>query len=395
MDKTKKVFRILIACTIIVVALLNMFGCRNNLVNKWDDCTPDPDVFYKTPEITEPANSIVPETEIATEAPQENQQSDKVTEYGLAKYWQAELDDTVVRTQQVLSETGELSSFLWYTDVHWTYGSMNALKILKYLEDGTGITYTNFGGDLVNTYNVEEDENIVLTKKWREQSLNLKEHHSVVGNHDDEITITDTEEELYEFLISPELSDKSVAFNGFDYYIDNPSERTRYIYLSTGLEELSSDTLNFFVNALKDTPDSWHVILVSHIWFNYYDSAKPKDGEVPEYVKPILKLADQYNVRGKGILPEYEFVYDFSETAARVEFCIGGHTHVDFDFRTEGGIPIIITQTDSYHIRGESVDIENANESSVSVIVADYSSGKINIIRAGRGDDRVVLIEED
>ena len=84
--------------------------------------------------------------------------------------------------------------------------------------------------------------------------------------------------------------------------------------------------------------------------------------------------------------------YDFSDAKARVEFCIGGHTHVDFDFRTNGGVPVILTETDSYHMRGEFRDASRDNESSINVIIADYEKQTVQIVRVGRGNGRTISL---
>ena len=83
---------------------------------------------------------------------------------------------------------------------------------------------------------------------------------------------------------------------------------------------------------------------------------------------------------------------DFASAEAKVEFCIGGHTHVDFDFYTDDGIPVILTETDSYHLRGGEKNLDKTNEASVSVIIADYQANILHIIRAGRGENRTVLL---
>jgi hypothetical protein len=82
------------------------------------------------------------------------------------------------------------------------------------------------------------------------------------------------------------------------------------------------------------------------------------------------------------------YSYDFSDCKGRVEFCIGGHTHVDYNFTSTNGIPVIICQTDSKHLRGNlyTYTAGTITESAVSAIVADYDNSMIKVIRIGRGN---------
>lgn len=375
MNKLKKG---LVFCLMMAV-LLSLAACRNNLVNEWENYTGPTDVYY-----TPPAES---ESEEPTE------EVNDLTEYGIPDYWEEEIDDTIATVASTLEEADRYTAFFWYTDAHWSYGSQNSVAILQYLEEHTAVDYTNFGGDIVNTYEVDEQENVLQLDEWRAATLELTDHHSVVGNHDDDISKLEARSDLYEFLIAPEFKGQLNENNSFDYYVDDPSQNTRYVYLSTGFEETSASTLAFLVQTLNTAPKDWHIVLVSHIWFVYYDTAAPTVGEVPTYADSILKLADAYNNREKGST-DYDVPFDFSDGQAQIEFCMGGHTHVDFAFRTEGGIPVILTETDSYHTRGTSADEDSVTEASVNVIIADYDAGKIHVIRVGRGEDRIVSITQ-
>ena len=110
-------------------------------------------------------------------------------------------------------------------------------------------------------------------------------------------------------------------------------------------------------------------------------------------------MFDSYNARRNGAttIGNESLNYDFSKCEGKIEFCIGGHIHVDHDFTSTEGIPVILTRTDSYHWRLESgsTSSEGSNqESAVSAIIADYDNKKVNIIRIGRGSSRIVNLSE-
>lgn len=363
----------LILCACIFVGALS--ACTNNLTDQWEDYTGDTDVYYNT----------------TTIAPTTNMQ-EELEKYEIPDYWEDELNTAVTESLKALNDAkNNRTAFLWYNDAHWAYGAQRSTAILKYLQDYTGVNFINFGGDIVSNYTEIEHSQIVSgLNEWREATLALINHHSVVGNHDDDIEELESRDDLYDFLLKDEAGKNTDASNKFCYYVDNDAEKTRYIYLSTGFDITTSDDISFLVNTLNTTQKDWHIVLVSHIWFVYNDTSTPTEGTVPSFAKVIFDVIDAYNARKSGNTSGID--YNFDSAGARVEFCIGGHTHVDFDFRTDGGIPVILNETDSYQLRGDGKSAVEENEASVSVVVADYSAKVIHIIRAGRGDSRTVAM---
>ena len=383
--KVTRVKRIVIIF-IIATIFLSSVGCRNNLVNKWDNYTGDTDVYYHEPNETIKFETTQAESTETVEA---------VLGYGIPEYWNAELWDVVTESRKIIAETkGNSTTFLWYNDAHLSYSARLSVPILTFLQDHINVQYVNFGGDIVSDNpDVEHDEIVAQLRSWRKATLALSGHHSVVGNHDDDIEEFSTRADLYDFLLKDETNKIADENNNFCYYVDNFEEQTRYIYLSTGFDETTSEDIRFLVNALCRTAKEWHIVLVSHIWFSYNSTLTPTEGKVPEFAQTILNVLDDYNARNSG--SENGIDYNFSDADAKVEFCIGGHTHVDFEFFTEGGIPVVLTETDSYHLRGDNKKNDKTDEAAVSVIVVDYNMQVIHIIRAGRGQNRTVPLAEN
>ena len=377
-----KLNKLFVCCVLLCVVISVFTGCRNNLVNEWENYTGDTDVYYN-----EPDETSVPKFT--------SDKIEDITEYGLPEYWTEELLTTVKDSRKAIKNAnGDCTSFLWYSDAHWSYSSRRSVQILQLLQDYTNVQFVNFGGDIVSDNDkVEHSKIISQLKDWREKTLSLNNHHSVVGNHDDGLEEFKSRKDLYNFLLMDEVGKKADLNNNFCYYVDNVAEKTRYIYLSTGFDETTADDIRFLVNTLNSTKKDWHIVAVSHIWFVYNDTSTPTEGKVPEFAQVILNVLDDYNTRSTG--KENGVEYDFNSAKAKVEFCIGGHTHVDFDFYTDGGIPVILNETDSFHLRGKNKKNDGTDESSVSVIVADYNSQEIHIVRAGRGKSRTVSLSED
>lgn len=303
----------------------------------------------------------------------------------IPSYWLTHLQTKADKIHEVMEAAGRnKSSFLFYTDVHWNAGEKKAPMLLKYLYNNTPINKTIFGGDIVQSEST--DRNVMkYLWEWRKQIRELPNHHSVVGNHDDgngnnnNMFSTDY---IYSFLLAAEETPNIVQGGDMYYYIDEPCEKTRYLYLDTAYIGIKSNQTTFIKEALKTTPNKWHIVAISHIWYAPdYDQYNVKPIPIAGYgtgVESVVNLFDDYNAR-QG---------EFSSCTAKVEFCMGGHCHRDYVGRTTGGIPIILCETDSHHNRSGLTDtVGTTTESSVNAIIANYSTEKINVIRIGRGEN--------
>lgn len=302
-------------------------------------------------------------------------------------YWISTLDAGVKAINNALCSAGSSkSAFLFYSDAHWSDGSRMAPRLLNYLYEHTGMTKTIFGGDIVATEG-DDYTSMAYLWTWRSQVKRLSNHHSVVGNHDDGNIINNrfSREYVYGYLLAPEeTADVVRGDDGFYYYIDVPTEKTRYLYLDTAYEDaasLSTGQKDFITQALKSTLDGWHIVVVAHIWYgpdyDQYDVRPIPIYGMSDTAKSVAQILDDYNAR----------TGDFSGSNAKVEFCIGGHVHRDYTNTTDGGIPIIIVETDSQNIRGSfTYNAGTTSESSVNGVIADYNNNILHIVRVGRGD---------
>jgi hypothetical protein len=307
-------------------------------------------------------------------------------------YWQNALDEGVESINAALCTAGyNKSSFLFYSDAHWNANSQMSPRLLKYLYEHTGMTKTFFGGDIV--YNEGTDyETMAYLWDWRNQLKGLPNHHSVVGNHDDGNNTANNlfpEKYVYGFLLSAEETPDIVRGDGLYYYIDSPAEKTRYLFLDTAYKGATTEQQTFVREALIDTHEGWHIVVVSHIWYNtIYTTTPPSVGDINPNASVFLTMFDNYNSRSG----------DFAECSGWVEFCIGGHTHRDYDGTSGTGIPIILVETDSRDVRNGRTEAQykytagTATESSVNGIIADYDNHKIYVVRIGRGESRDITV---
>lgn len=306
---------------------------------------------------------------------------------GIPDYWIEPLETGAETINTALCNAGQnKSAFLFYTDAHWNYGSQMSPKLLKYLYYNTGMTKTNFGGDIVNDEGTDYDTMEYLWQ-WRKMVKDLPNHHSVVGNHDDGNTTNNLFSENYinGYLLAPEETENVVrGKKGLYYYIDHSPEKTRYLFLDTAYQGMNTHQQNFVKEALITTPNDWHIVAISHIWYDVnYDTTPLTVGSLNSEASAVLSIFDNYNSR----------IGEFADCGGWVEFCIGGHTHIDYDGTSTTGIPIILCETDSQHIRSElSYSLGTETESSINGIIADYTNHKIHVIRIGRGESREINV---
>lgn len=299
------------------------------------------------------------------------------------------------KAEQINTTMNSLSenhcAFLWYNDAHWTYNSKSSPYLLRYLSRHTSINKTNFGGDIVDTEaDITTAEGLKVMEylnEWRSMIKDIPNHHSIIGNHDDGNATNNLfpDDYIYSFLLQPEENNDIVKGDGYYYYIDDEAEKTRYLYLDSAYKGATNEQLLFLENALLTAEEDYHFVVISHIWYdpdydNYHIRPIPIAGLNKTALK-FLSILDSYNLReGK-----------FADCTGYVEFCIGGHAHIDYSGYSESGIPIFITESDCINSRGiYNSDLKTTNESSVNAIIADFDKRKINIIRVGRGEDKII-----
>lgn len=319
----------------------------------------------------------------------------------LPGYWQGHLDVKVPIIRSAMQAVGRnKSAFLFYSDSHWdgSGNCKNSPALLKYLVRHTPITKVIFGGDIVSTESTTDSEMSYLYDSWRSAIRELPYHHSVVGNHDDGNATNNlfSPDYVYAFLLAPEESHDRVDGDGFYYYIDEPCEKTRYLYLDTAYQDaysLSEGQARFIVGSLKTVPEGWHIVVIGHAWFDQDYSNYP--AVVPSTLTgtttKVITLLSAYNNRESGTLDAVS--YDFTGAGGKVEFCIGGHLHNDYD-TFESGIPVILCEADTMHNRNGSISTAGTvTEQAVTAVIADYKNGCVRLIRVGRGEDRAVSLK--
>lgn len=303
-------------------------------------------------------------------------------------YWLTHLENRAADIREAMGKAGwDKSAFLFYSDAHWSYNYKQSPAILKWLYQHTNINKTFFAGDAVDAEG-DTAASMSYIWDWRTKLRGLPNHHAVVGNHDDGDTVENRwgDAYVYSFLMAPDETPHIERGGALYYFIDEPVEKTRYLFLDTasydGMIQKDTEQQEWLKDTLLSAPDGWHIVAVSHIWRNHDsqlgDIGWSSGGQI------CLDMFDDYNERSG----------DFSACMGKVEFCVGGHLHFDADYVSDGGIPVILVDSDCISTRSGLPCTEGTiSEACVSAVVADYLGGTISVIRAGRGNSRVVQLD--
>ena len=309
-------------------------------------------------------------------------------------YWRSYLETKATEINNALNAaSANRSAFLWYTDAHWVNNYGASPVLLKYLSKNTGMEKTFFGGDIA----VNKTGEIATITAWKELVKDIPNHRSVIGNHDNNTTDFSAVAEKASFFLnhSGDMATGTHATNGkMYYYIDNHIEKTRYICLSTGRMWTNADEVEWCIEVLNSTPKNWHIVVISHLWLNNDYTNGGVITTPVDYTQGYLNMFDAYNYRQSGTESFTSKAFDFTNAQAKIEFIIGGHTHVDYDFTTSKGIPVILTECDAWEER-DSVSKATkgtTTESCVYAIVADYGANTVKVINVGRGNSRSLVI---
>ncbi len=300
----------------------------------------------------------------------------------------------------------ELSlSYVFFTDAHWGKNQQHSPAIIKHIVDYTPIDQVLFGGDVITSQTETVQGAIDIGNQFHDAFSFLgSQFYCLFGNHDDNSTGQPTqtdrhlsEEQVYAYLQS-QMTNVHYG-NYFNFYYDNSLSKTRFICLDTGRLYLESKrgtiskTAKFLIECLSSVPPNWHIVVASHIWTNLisFETGETKESK---YVRPIISILEDYNLRIKSSFTygDETMYYDYTDSKATVEYCIGGHTHSDAIALSQRGLPLItVTSDGQLQVAGNAqYETGTINEQCVTIIVNDYDKRIVHIFHIGRGDDVMV-----
>ena len=165
------------------------------------------------------------------------------------------------------------------------------------------------------------------------------------------------------------------------YYIDNESEKIRYIIMDSGglNNPLDSTQLNWLKARLTELESGWTVFVFQHII---------GEGDANQH-KIIVSTRGQYTIDAiNEVLPNMDATFGA---------VIAGHAHNDYVDTTTASYPIIYTTCDSGGANASAYDWDNpirtagtTSECAFDVFSVDTTNKTIKLTRIGAGSNRSI-----
>lgn len=343
------------------------------------------------------------------------------------EYYGTYIEDKIREINDLQSDSGiNGDKFIFMTDYHEQANAGNSHKLIRKLLDNTNMRFFLFGGD-VQDYVDSISGGIDEIRKFNETFKNVKpEMYAILGNHEFNPFTSDNQivEDYmltYNQAYGMVLKDKEVYYGDIseygNYWFDNKVQKIRYICTTTdGYSVMDKESVIWVLNAMKDTPSGYSIVILSHLTFDVSPSDNTK-----VYLRTgicwIAQAMDVYNQRGTytyKVNPsdqqEVGTIFDFSECDAEALCIIGGHTHFDMDsaqeekfllpewFPVMPDVMIVATTTDAYHRQNSRINplsrqLYTVSEQAFDAVSLDTNNKILDMIRVGAGYNRTFHLE--
>ena len=293
----------------------------------------------------------------------------------------------------MLSVGANGDGFAFLTDVHWSGNYKHSPNLLYYLKENTNLDIILCGGDLIDRSITSKSSQIIemqnCVKTFKQVGIPFV---TAIGNHErNSAGVTDstlylTENEVFSITQNP-VNWMPLNYAGFIdricFYYDKTATKTRYIFIDSGQNnigtfDITDDEITWVETVVSDTQSDYHIVVIVHSLGEYSSLNDPISESNPfVYTSGATKLLNALDALKESHLIEAVFV---------------GHTHVDNNAETTGGIPIIWTNSDAiwqYHGMSQPSDGTVAAQC-FDVVTMDYANKKIYLRRVGRGADRII-----
>jgi len=308
-------------------------------------------------------------------------------------YYKASLASKTAQIRSNMMDAGEnAETFIWITDIHWESNNKHSPALINYLLQRLNINTIICGGDLINEGEKAEMAQTMneCVKKFTFANMFFP---CAFGNHDSNKNNQDNlpdrwfdNGEVYA-LMYKQCGDNIMRLSDadFGFYFDRKDTKTRFVFIDTGANGTFATQARFteMVNCCLEVETDWHIVLVAH-WLctqnGWYQSGYD-----------IRTFIDAYNSKSSAPISTVGRTYDLSSAKGKIVASFSGHTHVDMDWSTQNGIPMIVSDCDN-GIRSDNEDYPYAEgtitEQCFDVVTIDYTNENIKCVRIGRGADR-------
>lgn len=173
------------------------------------------------------------------------------------------LNQRIKLVKRYLEDSDFAFCFLFFTDSHWGKNEKKSPKIISEITKRTGINKVFFGGDIVTHSDTSKTKMEELYNEFIDafKSKNYS-FFLVLGNHDLNSFDQSNKNAIFsineiEHLYKEFFNTISNNFNNFNYYVDDDSNRVRFICLNTIEKEyIDENQKRFIISALLSTKNT-------------------------------------------------------------------------------------------------------------------------------------------
>ena len=274
-------------------------------------------------------------------------------------------------------------AFIFLTDYHLLSNYRKSPLLVQKIMTDTSIKRLVFGGDAITNYDTPDEAKAAIQDFRRDfYYADFDKWFPVFGNHE----LNDPGESHQERRLTAAaaygtiIKEKELSVHVIDeyaYYVDNEAQKIRYLFISCTYQgQIPAATITAIYSMLESMPGTLALFVISHIALN-------SDGTMDRYFNTIAAAMD--TLKTGGTITYSGQTYTF--TIHTVIGCISGHSHVDNELDTSGGIPIITTACDA-HLGNMTRTRNTVLEQCFDVVQIDMTNRAIYLTRIGAGSDR-------
>lgn len=283
-------------------------------------------------------------------------------------------------------------SFSFITDLHWGNNCQNSPYLISEIIKRTDVNSLFLGGDYISQYTDSKQTAINVMRScidaFKDQSSYV---YAIYGNHDRNTNGTASSVYMTKadtFAIINKWMNPVAQYGDeyFNFYVDDSKSKTRIICIDTGTQSvdggvITAEAQEWVKSKINELEADWHVVVIAHWLFNPTTPSNP----IPDGV-----LTGQYTASALTLFSNLDTI-NADTNKAHVEAIITGHIHCDANDTTNGGIPIVWTDTDSLGTCGAyTATAGTISEQCIDVYGIDYESKIIYCDRIGRGVSRTI-----
>lgn len=311
--------------------------------------------------------------------------------------WETAVEECITKVK-ALQVGRQCVTFPFFSDTHTNFSHLGALigKVMKACK----IPYCIFGGDSPDSDYITEQTMLNQESNFIKSitsDISKYRFYRTLGNHDgwwnpsatqgDEVTYS--REQMYElyFRDDKRIEDRRFGVDGTYYYLDEPTSKTRFIFMNVAFGGDDTQIEWLRDKALSFKESGWAVILFGH-------------APVTNHYNAFISKAPQI----RQVLVDY--INGNSENKADVVGWFSGHIHRDRIFSgypnnelsTEGStddnpLPFktitIMSDNTNLSYDSEKHPLDGSDEShAIDFVTINKNTRTVNITRLGFGADR-------